>query len=98
MARLAEECGLSRSYFTKAFKCSTGVSPHEWLMRMRVDRAKELMLGSDEPLSQIGVACGFFRPAAFLADLSPAGRRLALDLASGQAAAHRRSALNRDRA
>lgn len=39
-----------------------------------------------------------FRPAAFLADLSPAGRRLALDLASGQAAAHRRSALNRDRA
>ncbi|HBO0783077.1 helix-turn-helix transcriptional regulator [Pseudomonas aeruginosa] len=59
VARLAEECGLSRSYFTKAFKCSTGVSPHEWLMRMRVDRAKELMLGSDEPLSQIGVACGF---------------------------------------
>lgn len=59
VARLAEECGLSRSYFTKAFKCSTGLSPHEWLMRMRVERAKELMLGSDEPLSQIGVACGF---------------------------------------
>ena len=66
-------------------------------MRMRVDRAKELMLGSDEPLSQIGVACGF-PTSRILADLSPAGRRLALDLASGQAAAHRRSAVNRDRA
>ncbi|EPK5281643.1 helix-turn-helix domain-containing protein [Pseudomonas aeruginosa] len=59
VARLAEECGLSRSYFTKAFKRSTGFSPHEWLMHMRVDRAKEMMLCSDEVLSQISVACGF---------------------------------------
>ena len=41
-------------------------------MRMRVDRAKELMLGSDEPLSQIGVACGFSDQPHF-ADLWLAG-------------------------
>ncbi|MFG7960879.1 helix-turn-helix domain-containing protein [Pseudomonas aeruginosa] len=65
VARLAEECGLSRSYFTKAFKGSTGLSPHEWLMHMRVDRAKDLMLRSDESLSQISLACGFSDQAHF---------------------------------
>ncbi|MNE53899.1 transcriptional activator FtrA [compost metagenome] len=44
VARLAEECALSRSYFTRAFKQSTGMSPHDWLLQMRVEKAKELML------------------------------------------------------
>ncbi|EQB4544722.1 TPA: helix-turn-helix domain-containing protein [Pseudomonas aeruginosa] len=63
--RLAKECGLSRSYFSKAFKSSTGLSPHEWLMQMRVDRAKDMMLRGDESLSQISLACGFSDQAHF---------------------------------
>ncbi|MCY1418512.1 HTH-type transcriptional activator RhaR [compost metagenome] len=59
VARLAEECSLSRSYFTRAFKRSTGMSPHEWLLQMRVEKARELMLGSALCLSQIGLECGF---------------------------------------
>ncbi len=65
VARLAEECGLSRGYFTKAFKRSTGFSPHEWLMHLRIDKAKELMLKTDEKLSQISVFCGFVDQSHF---------------------------------
>ncbi len=57
--RLAQECSLSRSYFTRAFKRSTGLSPHEWLMKLRIDKAKTLMTQSHLPLSQIGLECGF---------------------------------------
>ncbi|MCO7593806.1 MULTISPECIES: helix-turn-helix domain-containing protein [Pseudomonas] len=50
---------MSRSYFTRAFKRSTGLSPHEWLMKLRIDKAKTLMTQSHLPLSQIGLECGF---------------------------------------
>lgn len=55
---VARECDLSRSYFIKAFKQSTGHTPHQWLMRHRVARARDLLTG---PLSiaEIAVACGF---------------------------------------
>ncbi|MGV8546815.1 helix-turn-helix domain-containing protein, partial [Pseudomonas aeruginosa] len=53
------------SYFTKVFKCGTGFAPNEWLMSLRVDRVKELTLGGDVPLSQIGVGCGFCVQAHF---------------------------------
>ncbi|MHC6227431.1 helix-turn-helix domain-containing protein [Pseudomonas sp. X10] len=59
VARLAEECSLSRSYFTRAFKRSTGLSPHDWLLKMRVEKAKTLMRDSSLCLSQIGLECGF---------------------------------------
>ncbi|TDF84174.1 AraC family transcriptional regulator [Pseudomonas sp. H9] len=56
---LAKECSLSRSYFTRAFKQSTGQSPHEWLTKIRVDKAKALMTDSALNLSEIGLDCGF---------------------------------------
>lgn len=59
VAVLAQECALSRSYFTRAFKRSTGMTPHEWLLQMRVDKAKQLMLHTALNLSQIGLDCGF---------------------------------------
>lgn len=59
IAQLASECSLSRSHFTRAFKQSTGMSPHEWLLKMRVEKAKKLLLHSHLCLSQIGLDCGF---------------------------------------
>lgn len=55
---VAQECNLSRSYFIKAFKQTTGQTPHQWLLHHRVARARELLVG---PLSiaEIAVACGF---------------------------------------
>lgn len=81
VARLAEECALSRSYFTRAFKLSTGLSPHDWLLRMRVEKAKALMRDTPLGLSQIGLDCGFADQSHFsrvflrLTGMSPASWR-----------------------
>jgi AraC family transcriptional regulator len=49
---------LSPSYFSSAFRRSFGETPHAYLVRRRIVRAQELMLMTDEPLSQIAIACG----------------------------------------
>jgi len=59
LAELASECRLSRSYFARAFKQTTGEAPHRWLMRRRVETAKRMLLQSDLPLSEIALAVGF---------------------------------------
>lgn len=56
---MASACGLSRSYFVKAFYQTTGLPPHRWLIVQRVERAKEWMRNSGLPLSMIADACGF---------------------------------------
>jgi AraC family transcriptional regulator len=43
IAEIAVECGLSSSYFAKAFKQTTGVPPHAWLSMKRVEQAKRLL-------------------------------------------------------
>jgi AraC-like DNA-binding protein len=57
-ADLAAATGLSSSRFARAFKISFGVSPHQHLMKARIDRAKLLMLTTDDGLSSIASACG----------------------------------------
>lgn len=57
---LARECCLSPSYFARAFAQSTGLPPHRWLLKMRVEKAKELLLAGDMDIAQIALACGFF--------------------------------------
>jgi AraC family transcriptional regulator len=59
LANVARECGLSRGYFIKAFRATTGLTPHQWLQRFRVDKAKSMLLHSSAPVAQIAVACGF---------------------------------------
>jgi AraC-like DNA-binding protein len=56
LARLAN---LSVSYFVRAFKRSVGVTPHEYLMRRRVELAVQLLSETDLPLSEVAHAAGF---------------------------------------
>jgi AraC family transcriptional regulator len=58
IAGAAATCNLSRSYFIKAFKNTTGRTPHRWLLEHRVDRAKELLLRS-VPIVDIALECSF---------------------------------------
>ncbi len=58
IAGVAAACNLSRSYFIKAFKNTTGRTPHRWLLEQRVYRAKELLLRS-RPIVDIALECGF---------------------------------------
>jgi AraC family transcriptional regulator len=59
LERLASTVGLSRSHFARAFKKSTGMPPHRWLLARRVERAEELLLNSKLPIDEIAVRCGF---------------------------------------
>lgn len=58
IATLAQECGLSRSYFTKAFKETFGKTPLRWLTEYRVARASDLLL-SNASIAEVAVICGF---------------------------------------
>lgn len=49
---------LSSRYFASSFKRSFGLPPHAYLIRRRVERAQELMLTTDMPLSEVSLACG----------------------------------------
>jgi AraC-like DNA-binding protein len=59
LRELAKLVQLSNSYFSRAFKMTFEKSPHAFIMCRRVERARQQMLKSKEPLSQIAVACGF---------------------------------------
>lgn len=59
LSRLAEECRLSVRHFARAFRKSTGVSPHRWGMEQRVEQAKALLGNSELPISSIALSCGF---------------------------------------
>jgi AraC family transcriptional regulator len=55
---LAKLVSLSASYFSRAFRESFGELPHTYITRMRIERAKTLMLTTSSGLSQIAFACG----------------------------------------
>ena len=55
---LATLVRLNPCHFGRAFRNSFGESPHEYLIRRRVERAQGLMLSTDAPLSQIALDCG----------------------------------------
>jgi AraC family transcriptional regulator len=59
IAQLARECGLSRSYFTRAFRQAMGMPPHQWLTKRRVEEAKQLMQETRLELVEISIASGF---------------------------------------
>lgn len=65
VARIAEECALSRSHFSRAFKKSTGMAPHAWLLQMRIEKAKEMLVSGQHCLSHIALECGFADQAHF---------------------------------
>jgi AraC family transcriptional regulator len=62
---LASAVDLSRTYFAKAFKVSTGLSPHSYLTSRRIDRARALLAETDETIAQIAISSGFSSQAHF---------------------------------
>lgn len=56
---LARACGLSSKHFSRAFRQSTGMAPHQWLLQRRVEKAKDLLRDVKLPLADIAIACGF---------------------------------------
>ena len=65
IADLAQECGLSSGYFSRAFRLTTGVTPHQWLTKRRVEQARQLLLGNGLGLADIALVCGFVDQSHF---------------------------------
>ena len=59
LAELAESVGLSTAHFSEMFRQSTGETPHQFVLRHRMDRAKEMLRGADVRVLDVAVACGF---------------------------------------
>jgi AraC-like DNA-binding protein len=59
LVELSEIAGLSVFHFARQFKHSEGVTPHYHLVSRRVERAKELLAGTNLSLSEIAFAAGF---------------------------------------
>lgn len=56
---IAEACGLSASHFARAFRRTTGLPPHRWLMERRLEAAKRLLLTTSLPLADVAEASGY---------------------------------------
>ena len=56
--KMAELTRLSHSYFSRAFRSDFGESPYAYVIRRRIEQAKEMMLRTDESLAYIARACG----------------------------------------
>lgn len=56
---LAEYIGISQFHFSRLFKKSTGISPHQYVMQQRIERAKQLLTTADLAIADIALNCGF---------------------------------------
>jgi AraC family transcriptional regulator len=65
ISMLAQGCDLSSSHFARAFKETTGLAPHQWLTRQRIEHARRLLAQTSMELSEIALACGFVDQSHF---------------------------------
>jgi AraC family transcriptional regulator len=65
LQQIAAEFGLSVRHFSRAFRISTGLPPHQWLLRQRVKAAKQLLTVRDLPLAEIAISAGFANQSHF---------------------------------
>ncbi len=56
---LAARAHVSPFHFSRLFRAATGASPHQYVLRRRLARARELLLTTDLPVAAVAGACGF---------------------------------------
>lgn len=59
LATLSSLAGLSPSYYSRAFKATTGLAPYQWQLQTRIERAQALLLSGSCSLDDIAEATGF---------------------------------------
>ena len=84
LTALASESGYSRAHFGRMFKAATGLTPHRYLLGLRLKKAQTMLAGSSQSLTDIALACGFSSHAHFSTafrshfGIAPGGYRRAL--------------------
>jgi AraC family transcriptional regulator len=59
LEELGQAANLSPSYLVRLFKQTTGLAPHQYLIKLRVEQAKELLLDGKLSITQVAGAVGF---------------------------------------
>ncbi|MBO0799344.1 MAG: helix-turn-helix transcriptional regulator [Blastocatellia bacterium] len=59
LAEMAQSVGLSSAHFARMFRKSTGETPHQFVLRQRIERAKAMLRAPDGRVLDVAVACGF---------------------------------------
>jgi AraC family transcriptional regulator len=67
LAALASDAGLSRFHFCRAFKESTGLSPHAWLRQHRLEQAMNLLRDTKASVVSVAAELGYASQTAFAA-------------------------------
>lgn len=62
LSRIAE---MSQSYFSKLFKLSTGLAPHQFVLQERINRSKELLRQDNARIVDVALGVGFENQAHF---------------------------------
>jgi AraC family transcriptional regulator len=56
---LAQESGYSRAHFLRMFRSATGLTPHQYVLGLRLRRAQDSLRKKDARIIDIAVSCGF---------------------------------------
>src|SRR6204780_5238221 len=56
---MAQSVGLSTAHFARMFRKSTGETPHQFVLRQRLERAKAMLRAPNARVLDVAVACGF---------------------------------------
>ena len=67
---IAESAGLSRMHFAAQFRLAVGVSPHEYVLRKRLELGQKMLLETQRNTLDIALSCGFNSQTHFIAVFS----------------------------
>lgn len=56
---LAEESGYSRAHFLRMFRTATGLTPHQYVLDLRLRRAQERLRQANSSIIDVALSCGF---------------------------------------
>jgi AraC-like DNA-binding protein len=59
LADVASATGLTRMHFAAQFRVATGLRPHEYLLRRRIERAQEMLVGTNMSVVDVALSVGF---------------------------------------
>ena len=65
LPQLAQVAGMSSFHFAREFKRTTGTTPHQYLIKFRVERAKAFLSNDELPLIEVSLRSGFSHQSHF---------------------------------
>jgi AraC-like DNA-binding protein len=67
LATLANEAAVSRFHFVRLFKSAVGITPHAFLIKLRMQEAISRLAAGQDGVGEVAAACGYNNPANFAA-------------------------------